>query len=327
MDCELVTFGRQPAEEVVDGLPIRVLRAYGHLHGHPAHPVGPGLGRALRGADVVHVHHLKASSSRAAALVAAARRTPRAVTDHGLGGGDWFGLLPRLFDRFLTVSAHSAARLGTPPERTSVIYGGADDVRFGPGDEERDGVVFVGRLTPHKGVDVLIRALPAGARLTVAGTTGHDRRPPERDYPDHLRRLAAGKHVTFAGALPDDELAKLLRSAAVAAVPSVYRSCYGRQVAIAELLGLTALEAMASATPVVASRVGGLEEIVVDATTGYLVAPGDVDGLRARLSAVLDDPAHGRRLGDQARRHVLERFTWSACAERCARAYREMLAR
>ena len=72
-----------------------------------------------------------------------------------------------------------------------MIYGGADPLRFAPqAAADRDGVLFVGRLTPHKGIDQLIRALPAGAALRIAGSSGHDPRPPERDYPALLRRLA-----------------------------------------------------------------------------------------------------------------------------------------
>ncbi|MGH9278884.1 MAG: glycosyltransferase family 4 protein, partial [Acidimicrobiales bacterium] len=317
VDCELVTFGPRTADEVVDGLPIRVLRAVAHVGGHPARPLGPGLPAALRGADIVHAHHLTATSSRLAALAGRARGVRRAVTDHGLDGRPWFGL----FDRFLTVSTYSAEILGAPPDRTAVIYGGADEERFRPGDERRDGVLFVGRLTPHKGVDRLIEALPDGARLTIAGTGGHDPHPPARDYPEHLRRLAAGKDVEFAGAVPDDGLPRLLRTAAVAVMPSVHRSCYGTEVAVAELLGLSALEAMASGTPVVASAVGGLPEVVADGATGYLVPPGDVGALRARLSELLGDPAHARRLGDAARHRVVERFTWRTCARRCVDAY------
>src|SRR5207253_1960845 len=149
--------------------------------------------------------------------------------------------------------------LKAPPERTRVIYGGADPGRFCPEPSaSRDGVLFVGRITPHKGIDRLISALPGGAHLKVAGSTGHDPRPPERDYPRLLRRLASGKEVDFLGPVPDRELPDLYRGAVALALPSVERTCYGREVRVSELLGLAALEAMASGTPVVCSRLGGL---------------------------------------------------------------------
>ena len=230
-----------------------------------------------------------------------------------------------LVRRFLAVSQYSADVLPTPPGRTSVIFGGADPARYWPDGGRRDGVLFVGRLTPHKGVDRLIAGLPAGARLTIVGTAGHDRRPPERDYPDDLRRLAVGKDVRFLGAVPDDELAELYRRAAVLAVPSVHTTCYGRRVAVSELLGLTTIEAMASGTPVVASRLGGLPEVVADGQSGHLVEPGDAASLRRTLTRLLDDTVEARRLGDAARRRALEHFTWDACAKRCLDAYSQLL--
>ena len=220
------------------------------------------------------------------------------TTDHGLGGGGWFGLLPAMFDRFLTVSRFSAAVLGVPAHRTRVVYGGADEQRFAPDpDRSRDGVLFVGRLTPHKGIDRLIRALPDGARLTVAGTGGHDARLPERDYPLLLRRLARDRDVVFPGAVPDADLPELHRGAAVFVLPTVKEDCYGRHVAISELLGLSVLEAMASGTPVIASRLDGLPEVVRDGETGFLVTPGDVDELRDRVAQLLADRALAARMG------------------------------
>jgi glycosyltransferase involved in cell wall biosynthesis len=257
-----------------------------------------------------------------AALLVGRRRTTLAVTDHGLQGSSWGGALPRLFDLFLTVSKYSACELRAPPERTRVIYGGADAQRYAPDPaQDRQGVLFVGRLTPHKGVDRLLAALPDGATLRVVGTTGHDPRLPERDYPSLLRRLARDREVTFLGQVNDVELPVLYRSAVVLALPSVARTCYGRPVRVSELLGLVALEAMASGTPVVASRVGGLAEVIQDGETGFLVPPGDVPALRERLRQLLGNPGLARRMGDNARALVLERFTWEAVAERCLQAY------
>jgi glycosyltransferase involved in cell wall biosynthesis len=323
VECELISFGRQPGLEYEPGgLRRRTLRAVGWLGGHPAHPIAPGLFTALSRAHVVHTHHMRALPSRLAAATARAQRHRTAVTDHGLTGDSWAGLLPRLFDAFLTVSAYSARQLNAPPERTKVIYGGADPARYAPdAGGSRSGVLFVGRLTPHKGIDRLIQALPPGAQLDLVGSTGHDPRLPERDYPLLLRRLAVERNVRFLGSVSDAELPRLYRSAAVLALPSVEDTIYGRHIRISELLGLAVLEAMASGTPVVASRVGGVAEIVQDGVTGYLVGPGDTAGLRDRLAEILGDPALARRLGSAARETVLDRFTWAKVAERCLQVY------
>jgi len=215
-------------------LRIHVLRAVGHLGGHPAQPVAPALAAGLRRADAVHTHQLRSLPSRISVLLDRARRIPVVVTDHGLAGGDWLGLLPHLYNRFLPVSEYSARVLHAPPGRTTVVWGGADPVRFSPGSGPRHGVLFVGRLTPHKGIDRLTAALPAGTRLSIASTGGHDPWPPQRGYPGLLQRLAAGRDVRFLGAVPDRALPALYRSAAVVAVPSVHRTVYGTDVAVSE---------------------------------------------------------------------------------------------
>ena len=326
VECELLTFGAQPRRAIEpSGLRLRVLRPLTHLGGHPAHPLSPGLVAALAGADLVHTHHMRSAPSRLAAVSARLRRQPAVFTDHGLEGSDCGGLLPRLFERFLTVSRFSARTIGAPPTRTSVIYGGADPDRFWPDDSlVRRGALFVGRLTPHKGVDRLIEALPHGAELRLVGSTGHDRQLPERDYPSLLRRLAADRQVQFLGPLDDALLPLAYRSAAVLVLPSVELTRYGRRVRTSELLGLVLLEAMMSGTPVIASRVGGLPEVVEHGETGLLVEPGDVAELRDRLASVLGDPGMAARLGRRARERALERFTWRACAERCLAVYAEL---
>lgn len=327
-DVELVTFGPHRSDRRdASGLRVRTLRPVGYARRHPAHPLAPQLLSVLAGCDVVHTHHTRSAPSRVAALAARSRGQRLVTTDHGLGGGGWFGLLPALFDRFLTVSRFSASVLGVPATKTTVVYGGADAECFTPEpDERRDGVLFVGRLTPHKGIDRLLRALPYGARLTIVGTGGHDPHPPQRDYPALLQQLAQGHDVTFAGAVPDAELPAVHRRSAVFVLPSVQRDCYGREFAISELLGLSVLEAMACGTPVVASRLDALPEVVRDGETGFLVAPGDVDALRDRIAQLLGDRALAARMGRRGREVVLEQFTWDSCAQRCLAAYDALLA-
>ncbi|HET6197666.1 MAG TPA: glycosyltransferase family 4 protein, partial [Acetobacteraceae bacterium] len=143
VDCELITFGPWPSRRREDsGLRLRILQPRALLHGHPAHPFAPSLVTALAGADIVHTHHLRSTPSRLAAMTTWARRQRAVVTDHGLPGSDWAGLLPRLFDRFLLVSAYSARELRAPPLRTRIIYGGADPQRYAPDPAVgRDGVL------------------------------------------------------------------------------------------------------------------------------------------------------------------------------------------
>jgi glycosyltransferase involved in cell wall biosynthesis len=327
--CRLVTFGRKPGRvHEPNGLEFVVLAARAHALGHPAHPRGGGLLRALGAADVVHAHQLHSRTTAIALWSAMVRHQRRVVTDHGLLGR---GLIRRgLVERFLTVSRYSADVLDAPRDRVTPIFGGADTRRFHPArDDDRAGVLFVGRITPHKGVDRLIRALPADAALTIVGSTGHDTAWPERDYGRLLRQLAAQApgRITFAGTVAEGELPRLMRRHAVLALPSVEYTCYGRRVAVSELLGLTLIEAMASGTPVVCSRIGGVPEVVADGRTGLLVPPGDVDALRDALSMLLHDRVRREAMGWAAREAVCTHFTWTACARRCLESYEDLLNR
>ena len=154
----------------------------------------------------------------------------------------------------------------------------------------RAGVLYVGRLIPEKGVDVLIRAMArlgaenghgggAVGRLTVVGDG------PERD---RLAALAAslGVDLDLLSGVEPAAIAEAMRLAAVVAVPSVYR----------EPLGLVAIEGMASGAIVVASATGGLVESVLDGVTGLTVRPGDPDELAAAIlqaAGIATDPVAG----------------------------------
>jgi glycosyltransferase involved in cell wall biosynthesis len=92
-----------------------------------------------------------------------------------------------------------------------------------------------------------------------------------------------------------------------------------------EGFGLPLAEAMAAGLPTVASRVGGMPEIVVDGETGILVAPGDADALADAIVRVLADPELGRRLGEAGRARAVERYSWDVIAAATVALHRRLL--
>jgi glycogen synthase len=158
-------------------------------------------------------------------------------------------------------------------------------------------VLFVGRLSPEKGILELVQAAH-GMKLTVAG-----------DGP--LRAQVPGA----LGFVPHHELSPLYERAAVVAVPS-HR----------EGFGVACAEAMAAGRPVVASAVGGLLDLVVDGETGLLVPGRNVPALRAALERLLGDAELRRRMGEAGRERIRERFTWPPVTDLTIRAYEDALA-
>jgi glycosyltransferase involved in cell wall biosynthesis len=92
-----------------------------------------------------------------------------------------------------------------------------------------------------------------------------------------------------------------------------------------ELLSLTALESMACGTPVIATDVGGLREIIEDGKNGFLIPPNDSKSLKEKITYFLDNPNEAEKMGRYARQKVLENFTWDKVAERCLKIYKKLL--
>ena len=130
-----------------------------------------------------------------------------------------------------------------------------------------------------------------------------------------IMALGLADRVRFATGLPDQTLARLIASAEVAVVPSLY-----------EGFSLPAIEAMACSTPLVATRGGALPEVVgADGACGVLVAPGDAQELAAAIGALLDDPPRRAQMGEAGRRRVRDRYTWRAVAAATADCYEEAI--
>ena len=220
-----------------------------------------------------------------------------------------------------------AIAIGAPPAKTETVPYGVDAVRFAPSVEARQRirsqlrldtapVVFTaGRLVSKKGFEFLIAAARTLAqrmptlRVIIAG---------EGDLRESLTRLAAdtGGVVSLVGNRSQDEIAALAAAADVIAVPSI-RDDAGNVDGLPNF----ALEALASATPVVATRVGGLPQAVRHEVTGLLVPERDATALAEALGRVLDDRSLGHALGAAARQQVQTDFGWGRLAERLETAY------
>jgi glycosyltransferase involved in cell wall biosynthesis len=315
----LVTFGQRPRRERLGDLEIRIHRPLRYIHGVRANPLSFGFLRDLRGMDVVHCVAWNTLVTDLAVLRARLTGQRAFITD--VGGGASFTLqrwLPigRWVDGYLLIAAQGGAQFTAWRDRWSILLAGIDTARFRPAPGvERSGVLFVGRLLPHKGIDTLIEAMDPDVPLRVVGRPYHEK------YFALLQELAAGKRVTFVTDASDDEILGYYQTAAVSVLPSVNRTVYGDWAPLPELLGFTLLEAMACGAAVICTRVGALEEVVEDGTSGFLVPPSDPAALRDRLRLLLGDPALASRCGAAARRRIEEVFTWEQVARRCLEAY------
>jgi starch synthase len=350
-----------------------------HVRGYAAGEVGVAapahlrdlfgaLGRNIRfaadaaGADIVHCHTWY--SHLGGILVKLAYGAPLVVTVHSLeplrpwkreqlqGGYDVSSWVERtaleLADAVIAVSRETRADVlrlfRVDPEQVHIIHNGIDAALYQPvaSDEalarhgvarDRPYVLFVGRVTRQKGIIHLVRAIdqidPAAQVVLCAGAP---------DTPEIAAEMTAAVAdvqsrrpgvIWIREMLPREEVIQLYSHAAVFCCPSIY-----------EPFGIINLEAMACGTPVVASAVGGIPEVVVDGETGLLVPvalpaagqfePLDPAGfsrdLAAAINRLLADPALRARMGRAGRRRVEEHFAWSTIARRTVDLYQSLLA-
>jgi alpha-maltose-1-phosphate synthase len=301
---------------------------------------------ALGSADLVHSHTWYANL--AGHLAALLYGVPHIVTTHSLeplrpwkaeqlGGGY---ALSSWCERVAVESAAAvvavsdgmradmlAAYPAVPPERVRVIRNGIDTIEYAadPGTDvlrrygvepARPAVVFVGRITRQKGLPVLLRAASAldpGAQLVIcAGQPDTPELAAEvTALVEHLQEIRSGV-IWLSGMLAKREVIQLLSHATAFACPSLY-----------EPLGIVNLEAMACGTAVVASRVGGIPEVVDDGETGLLVPPDDPAALADGLNTLLRDPDRATWMGQRGRKRAIAEFGWAAIAAQTAALYAE----
>lgn len=276
--------------------------------------------------DILHLHfpspsglfHLLTADACAAPLVLAMHTH---VPDWNTGADT---LSRRLLHRSAWVTANSAATMelaraadDTISARSSVIHNGLAPPAVPPTrlDVKTPVVACAGRLVFKKGIDTLITAMVRvrdtipGVRLLVAGD-GPERSRLERQ----ARDLNVDECVTFRGWVEPNTMSAFLNEATLLAVPSRTMEPFGN----------VAVEAMQMGRPVVATRLGGLAEVVADGETGFLVDPDDPAAMAQRIIALVSDPAGAERMGEAGKARARRMFSLDRYVRDYARLYREL---
>ena len=284
------------------------------------------------GPDIVHQHWLKPTWG----TTRLARRLPPMVVS--VWGKDLIWdepnrepILRRLYQRrilarachvtatseFLARRLDGMLRHGTP---LSIVPFGVDCDRFRPAAHGQDRATpvigFLKHYLPKYGADVLLRAaaLLAGRgvqfRMEMYGTT--DPAP----YRTLSERLRLTDRVTLHASVAHDEVPETLRRFDIFAMPSIYDS---------ETFGVAAVEAAACGLPVVASRVGGVPEVVRHGVTGLLVEPADPEALADALEGLLHDAGLRTRMAAAGRAQAERLYDWKTCVDRMEEVYARVL--
>jgi len=275
--------------------------------------------------QVIHTHLSSASllGSWAARLVG----IPAVATVHGLNTRTCFNWSHAIIAVSNAVKQHLVAQ-GIAPDRITVVHNGVDLKALSRPDEtaavrERWGLpagapvlITVGRLAPKKGHRDLLEAVSklvgnprwGELRLLIVGMGVLSQK-----LNQEAQRLGLGGRALFVGF--QKEVVPFLQAADIFVLPSIQ-----------EGLSLSALEAMALGKPVVACRVGGTPEVVVDGETGLLVAPSRPAELASALEELLADPARAREMGEGGRRRVKEAFDFEQMVSKIEAIYRSLIA-
>ncbi|MBU6198107.1 MAG: glycosyltransferase [Xanthomonadaceae bacterium] len=277
---------------------------------------------------VVHAHWIVPQGILAALSIGRGKRAALAITSHGT---DLFAFnsapMRRIKRRVLNKAAvvtvvsealrEAAAGLGVDTDKIHVAPMGVDlQSRFTPDrriERSASELLFVGRIAPSKGLNVLLDAMPGilasrpDVSLTIAGFG-----PEESALRAQATRLGVAEKVAFIGAIQQSALPDLYRRAAVFIAPYV-RTASGEQ----EGFGLTIVEAIGCGCPVVSTDMPGLRDIF-GAHAGHMVEPGSANALAAVVMRLLDDPVVARQRAEEQRRRIVAKFDWIVVTERYA---------
>ena len=308
----------------------------------------PSLERQAGGFDIVHDSGLSGFS-----LSRKAAHSPRVVTVHHLTRTTLKATEASLFhrvrnlrgeigispliepvcikqaDQIIAVSQHTKHDIvktyGLPESMIEVIYHGVRPEDYVVAEKEKvklrstlginsqPMILFVGRLTTRKGIDILLKALPQlikekEAKLIIVGSGN------QKYYRGLAQSLGVSDNTIFLGHVPDDTLRLLFSTCDLFVLPSRL-----------EGLGIVILEAMAAGKPVVATNVGGIPELIESGQNGILIESNNEDELSSAIIHIASDESLAKTIGGNNVRKVRECYSWEVAAQKVERLYNELI--
>jgi glycosyltransferase involved in cell wall biosynthesis len=224
--------------------------------------------------------------------------------------------------RWILLPSESSARdaatdFGADPAKMQVIPLGVDDCFVPPTEPRVPGrlVAMASADAPMKGIATLLEAFAKLRTEREVELLLVTRPTPGGRTEKLIEELGIGAHVRFVNGISDEELVRVMGSAEIACVPSLY-----------EGFSLPTAELMACETPLVVSRTGAIPEVVgPEGLCADMVTPGDVGELTKAIAALLDDPERRARMGRAGRERAQELFSWRAVAQATAAAYEHVI--
>lgn len=291
VDTTLVSFSDKRQSYCVGNLKIETYPVKQFIHGNKVNPLSFQYLGAIKGADIVHIHHINTLVSDVACLTASLLTKGVFVTDYGGGGSLVLNQKLPIFKGYHQAIAYSSFGLEYLPKilqkKALLIKGGIDTHKFCPTnslDKEKK-ILYVGRILPHKGINYLIDSFRLLNRLDyklkIVG------RVYDEGFYYQLKQLGEGWPVEFIHDADDERILHEYRTAMVTVLPSVHRNCYGNYTAVPELMGFTLLESQACGTPVICTDAGAMSEFVDDNQTGFVVEQNSPEAIAEAIAKLM----------------------------------------
>ncbi len=332
--------GQLPRKEVIEGIEVFRFRSFSPKHVYFFSPKLYYTLKSLKNIDAIHVHGYPNFPALAAAVAKKNRKKSLVFTPHyggylfsTMGSGIGLNLAKKCYHRSLGKYIFSKVdtvvtvgrferdllkqKFGLGEQKIKYIPNGVDTEKFEklerkPGNTKT--LLYVGRLEKYKGIHFLLKAFPkikrsmSDLKVVVVG---------KGSFKEELKSLVSSlniqDNVEFLENVPEDDLIELYLSSCA----FVYLSQY-------EGLPVAVLEAMACGLPVIATRVGGIPEVVQQAETGFLLNfPPDEKELIDRIALLLDDCTTSTHIGIRAKETVLSTFSWNHAAKNLKELYEE----